>query len=91
MTVKATCKRISDDIYIVLAGSQISPVTAKYISNTIKKERKKAKINSANILLKDVTFKSPSGAAEFVTGLSANGYEAWQTADGVSLKNFLNR
>lgn len=91
MTVKATCKRISDDIYIVLAGSQISPVTAKYISNTIKKERKKAKISDENILLKDVTLKSPSGAAEFVTGLSANGYEAWQTADGVSLKNFLNR
>ena len=91
MTVKATCKRISENIYVVLAGSQISPVTAKYISDNIKKERKKAKISDENILLKDVSFKTPSGAAEFVTGLSANGWQTWKTKDGITLCDFLNR
>lgn len=90
MRVKATCKRISEDIYIVLAGSQISPITAKYISENIKKERKKAKISSENILLKEVTFKSPSGAAEFVTGLSANGWQTWKTKDGMTIAEFLS-
>ena len=74
-----------------MTGSQISPVMAKHLPDNIKKERKKAKISEENILLEDVFFKKPSSAAEFVTGLSSNGYESWINKKGETLNIFLNR
>ena len=41
------------------------------------------------ILQKDVEFKSPSTAANFVTGISTNGLVAWKTKDGKTLKDAL--
>ena len=37
-------------------------------------------------IIKDCEFKSPSTAAQFVTGTSINGMLAWKTKDGKSLK-----
>jgi len=38
-----------------------------------------------NILQEDVRFKSPSTAANFVTGTSSNGNRLWKTSDGVPI------
>lgn len=37
-------------------------------------------------VIKDVLFKSPSTAANFVTGTSTNGWVAWKTEKGESIK-----
>ena len=40
-----------------------------------------------DILQEDVLFSSPSGAAMFVVGKSANGLTSWKNADGITLKD----
>lgn len=40
-------------------------------------------------VLKDCVFKSPSTAAQFVSGRSTNGYLAWHVAKRMSLKSWL--
>ena len=37
------------------------------------------------IVTEDVVFKSPSTAANFVTGSSTDGTKAWKTGDGVTI------
>lgn len=44
-----------------------------------------------NIVIKDVTFKSASTAANFVTGASTNGLVAWKTESGESLKSVITK
>ena len=39
------------------------------------------------ILQEEVLFSSPSGAAMFVVGKSANGLTSWKNADGITLKD----
>ena len=39
----------------------------------------------------DTVFKSPSTAANFVTGRSTNGLLAWRDENGVSLKDLLKK
>lgn len=41
-----------------------------------------------NTLTEDVRFKSPSTAANFVTGGSANGMRLWKTEPGIALGAF---
>lgn len=87
MTVKAKCKRSSEG-YIVLRGSVINSKTnEKTCSGVAKKAREKAKVDENYTLLEDVLFSSPSAASMFVTGASSNGYTAWKTADGKTLKD----
>ena len=86
-TISASGKKIANGI-LVMTGSQISPIAAKYISENVKKARKRAKISAENILKEDVFFDTPSGAAAFVLGISANGWVEWKTRDGVPLKDF---
>ena len=54
------------------------------------KKRDDTKIIKNNILVTDVIFKSPSVAAQFVSGSSLNGLKVWKTLDknplGMSLK-----
>ena len=56
------------------------------ISAGIKEKRSKANIVEG-ILQEDVLFSSPSGAAMFVVGKSANGLTSWKNADGITLKD----
>jgi hypothetical protein len=87
MTVNAKCKRSSEG-YIVLHGSVINSKTnEKTCSGVAKKARDRAKVDENNVLLEDVLFSSPSAASMFVTGASSNGYTAWKTADGKTLKD----
>lgn len=74
LTIKASCKRSSEG-YIVLKGSMINPkLNDKTCSGVAKRARENANINNENILQGDVLFPSPSAAAMFAIGASANGY-----------------
>ena len=46
-------------------------------------------VNTAGIILKDCIFSSPSSAAQFVTGRSTNGYEAWKVEPKKTLDKYL--
>lgn len=85
MTIKAMGRRTIDG-FVVLRGSQISPKYVDKISNNIKKLRNNSKINEKNVLMEDVPFSSPSTAAMFVIGNSANGLVEWKNKNGMTLK-----
>ena len=72
---------------MVLQGSHISLVDDNTVPATIKERRKNASIDENGILQEDMLFSSPSGAAMFVIGKSANGLTSWKTADGRTLKS----
>lgn len=75
--------------FVVIAGSHIAPEDDDTISPGIKLQRSKANIMDG-ILQEDVLFSSPSGAAMFVIGKSANGLTSWRNSDGVTLKDIEN-
>ena len=56
-------------------------------ANSIRKLRLGSVEN--RVLREDVSFNSPSSAANFVTGHSKNGYIAWKNEDGTILKDLL--
>jgi hypothetical protein len=85
LTVKGVCRRSSEG-YIVLKGSVVNPkINIETCSGIAVSARKNSKFDD-NILLEDVLFTSPSAAAGFITGASANGYVVWKTTDGKTLK-----
>ena len=93
-TIKDVGKIEADGIrtsegFVVLKGSHISPVDDNTIPTVLKEKRKKASIESG-ILKEDVLLSSPSYAAMFVIGKSANGLTSWKTSDGRSLKDIEN-
>lgn len=75
--------------FVVLQGSTISPMCDDTISATLKEQRSKANIVD-HILQEDVLFSSPSYAAVFVIGKSANGLTSWKSDDGRTLKDVEN-
>lgn len=79
----------STKTFIVKAGAKVSANIAYSPtfrgSKTIEKLRAQYVVNG--ITKEDVYFKSPSTAANFVTGGSSNGMVCWKTEDGLSLKN----
>ena len=93
-TIKDVGKIEADGIrtsegFVVLQGSHVSPIDDDTISTSLKEQRKKANIESG-ILKEDILFSSPSYAAMFVIGKSANGLTSWETSDGRSLKDIEN-
>lgn len=75
--------------FVVIAGSHIAPEDDGIIPTGIKAQRQKANIVDG-ILQEDILFSSPSGAAMFVVGKSANGLTSWRNSDGVTLKEIEN-
>ena len=73
--------------FVVLQGSHISAVDDETIPVIIKELRKNASVNGDGILQEDMLFTSPSYAAMFVVGKSANGLTSWKTVDGKTLKS----
>lgn len=73
--------------FVVMCGSHISPTDDDTVPMVIKERRKKALVNDQNILQEDMLFNSPSYAAMFVIGKSANGLTSWKTEDGQTLKS----
>ncbi|MCR5087995.1 MAG: GIY-YIG nuclease family protein [Oscillospiraceae bacterium] len=72
--------------FVVLQGSHISLADDDTIPDAIKERRKSAPIDEDGMLKEDMLFTSPSYAAMFVIGKSANGLTSWKTADGKTLK-----
>ncbi len=73
--------------FVVLQGSRVSPIDDDTVPAVIKERRQKALHDDNYILLEDLLFTSPSYAAMFVIGKSANGLTSWKTADGRTLKS----
>ena len=76
----------------VLEGSQVSDRLYGSISPAMKKQRDNAAKNgdivvegTRHVLKKSVSFGSPSTAASFVLGASANGWTEWKNKDGKTL------
>ena len=77
---------------IVKAGSRVSSDIAHSPSfrgnKAIEKLRVQYVVNG--ITTEDVHFKSPSTAANFVTGRSSNGMILWKTEEGLTLNQALS-
>ena len=80
------------DSFDLLDGSEIDLKTVPH--NKHYKELRQELINNGNIettktgmgiLKKTLSFKSPSGAADFALGGSNNGWTEWKTAEKVTL------
>lgn len=78
---------------IVLKGSKVSSEISKSEkfrgAGTIEKYRNQ--YTKALVVTQDVEFKSPSTAANFVTGISTNGLIAWKTEEGKTIKSFMEQ
>ncbi len=84
---KATGKRTNDG-FVVLKGSSISDKTTNSCPEYILKIRAQyADRIDNNILQEDILFPSPSTAAAFVCGGSANGNIEWKNDKGTTLKD----
>ena len=73
--------------FVVFKGSHISLADDDTIPAVIKERRKNAPLDEQGVLMEDMLFSSPSYAAMFVIGKSANGLISWKTADGKTLKS----
>ena len=82
--VEADGNRTSEG-FVVLQGSRIASIDDNTIPTILKEKRAKANIIDG-ILQEDMLFSSPSYAAMFVIGKSANGQTSWKTDDGRTLK-----
>lgn len=80
-------------VVTVKAGGMISRDFAEHIKGgkSAKAYRNNSEyVNSGGLIVKDCSFNSPSTAAQFVTGRSTNGYNAWKIeSTNQSLGDFL--
>ena len=83
---KAFGKRVSDG-FVVVKGSSITEKTTKSCPDFVLQARNKNKDKIIDrVLTEDILFASPSAAAAFVCGGSANGNVEWKNSKGVTLK-----
>lgn len=82
---------INSGIVIVLKGSVISDTISQCSFRSAKSVEtlRKSGCVKNNKLIEDVSFKSASSAANFVTGSSTNGKLAWKDEKGTALKDLL--
>ncbi len=89
-SLKARLRTIKNG-YVLEKGSQVSENTVKScIPGVIKKREKLIKDGKIVnwVVVEDIMFKSPSGAASVVCGYGINGWMAWES-DKTPLKNYL--
>lgn len=75
------------DGFVVMQGSHISPIDDDTIPAIIKEHRKEAPLDERGNLTENLLFTSPSYAAMFVVGKSANGLTSWKNKDGITLRD----
>ena len=75
LTITAICEEYNSGVFIVKAGSIISPYELKGLSKRMKEIRDNAPIDRNHVLLEDMSFNSLYDAACFVIGTNAN--EKW--------------
>ncbi len=76
----------------VLPGGKISSDFASHIKGGTKAKGFRDNpeyVDKDHKIIKECVFSSPSTAAQFVTGRSTNGYEAWKVENKKSLGNYL--
>lgn len=84
-TIEATGKQTAEG-FVVLKGIHISPNDDNTIPTVLREQRKRIILDENGRLEEDILFNSPSYAAMFVFGKSANGLTSWKTEDGKTLK-----
>lgn len=84
-TIEAIGKQTSEG-FVVLKGTHISPNDDNTIPTILREQRKGTALDGNGCLMEDILFNSPSYAAMFVFGKSANGLTSWKTEDGRTLK-----
>ncbi len=74
--------------FTVLKGSIVSGEVAHSAKFRGAKSIEKSRTDTVRerVVIRDVVFKSASTSANFVTGASTNGLEAWKDKNGISLK-----
>ncbi|MCR5731052.1 MAG: DUF4357 domain-containing protein [Ruminococcus sp.] len=83
--------RYEDGKVTVLKGSIISEHLSKNFVCQKKVEllrNDKEYVDKNRRVLKNITFSSPSTAAQFVKGYSTNGWKCWKDEKGVALEKY---
>lgn len=81
--------RLTNDGFILLKGSKISPQIQPSAKRATIIAREKYRNKTVDgVTTEDILFSSPSAAACFVGGCSLNGNKLWRTDDGKSPKDF---
>ena len=84
----------SDQSLTVLKGSKVNPVHINKFKEAYKKARDRQlaeyteEVNGERIVKADVRFDTPSGAAVFCVGGSANGWNTWKDENGRELNEY---
>lgn len=80
--------KLTNEGMVVLTGSIIRKGIVPSCPDYTKaaREENKGNIDERSVLLKDILFKTPSGASSFVLGAPTNGNFEWKTKDGKPLK-----
>ena len=71
----------------VLQGSRVSDTVSSSADDRTRALRRDY-VDESGVLLRDLTFTSPSSAGMFVTGRSCNGWVSWTTPDGTQLDHY---
>lgn len=82
-----------EKIFTVKKGSKVSEeisYSATFRGATTVEKYRAQYVRDGKVV-SDAVFKSPSTAANFVTGRSTNGLAAWRDENGVSLKELLKK
>ena len=92
MRVFMTSVRANYDAIGIFDGTGITVLKNSIVSPSVTHERldadrRAALLTSDSVLKEDIYFKSPSAAALFVCGRSANGWVEWKTAHGEALQS----
>lgn len=81
---------LEDNTLTIKKGAKISSrLDEKFRISKEAQKRDNKKIIKNNILQEDIQFKSPSVAAQFVSGSSLNGLIVWKTEKKEPLKNVI--
>lgn len=87
----------SDQSLTVLKGSMVNPSHVNKISEAGRKRREQLlaeyteERNGGRVVIKDVHFETPSGAAMFCVGGSSNGWQEWKDEEGRELNAYRDK
>lgn len=78
---------LTSEGFVVLAGATIRKKLVPSASSSIKahRDRNRENFDDNGVVLKDILFRTPSGASSFVLGAHTNGNVEWKTEDGRTL------
>ena len=77
--------QVEDGELTIQAGQHVATSESTGLPESASQLRDKY-TDDTGLVLEDVRFDSPSSAGSFVTGGSCNGWEAWKTTDGRSVR-----